>query len=182
MERATWPLNHIKLHQVRRTREWGLNLAWIVKHKDLNHCSSSIREAVPICPSSSPIKSLFVYYMRPFFCYDSAKYAAWEATLLRFEIIRGWKRWWLWPCQVHSLTLSALSSVLISWLLPIVPWEKRSFWLLAHPHCSLSHRFNRDSLCTRTLFSAYTAIKQACFTRKWGKEHICVEQWPFGTF
>lgn len=37
--------------------------------------------------------------------------------------------------------------------------------LLAHPHCSLSHCFNKDSLCTRTLFSAYAAIKQACFTR-----------------
>lgn len=50
--------------------------------------------------------------------------------------------------------------------------------LLAHPQSSLSHRFNKDSLYTRTLFIAYATIKQACFTRN-GKRtpHI-----PFCTF
>lgn len=78
-------------------------------------------------------------------------------TSLKYEIIHEWKRRRLQPCQMHCLsTVSALNSVLISWLLPIFPWENKSFWPIL-PHVPA---LTKQSLYTRTLYSAYAAIKQ----------------------
>lgn len=156
-------------HHLWRVRERGINLAWILKHiqtgsfKSLSKYWSWNRPRSP-----SPIKSLTVYYRErcPLFWLCKIGNLG-PCTLLKYEIIHEWKRWRLWRCQMHSLaTVSALNSVLISWLLPIFPWGNKSFWPIL-PHVPA---LTKQSHYTRTLFSAYAALKQPRFTRNGQKK------------
>lgn len=73
--------------------------------------------------------------------------------------------------QVHSLTISALNSVLISWLLPICPWGNKNVW----PTLSRSTLYQRH-LIYKVIMYCLCCNKLLCFARN-GEKNTTETHW-----